>query len=258
MRSTFVLAALAVALVIASAAQGQDKTLTEGHPVRLGDAFPIATGEGAVLGAASVTIPRRGSALGLFPVEVQYGIFPRTQLTVGSTLSSHPHEADDPRAGDLDVNVRMNLGAETRFLPSMAGLLGVTFPTGVDSTAYVVIAKAYATKTIAQQVDVHLNVEEDLSDRADSDERQARYRLALGASAVIPTYAALMLVGDVFADQAKRIGTPTTVGLEMGLRYRLSPTIYWDAGVGTDVAGPADRRRFFFTTGLSVGFKVGR
>ena len=257
-RLAAVLACLTIALAAAEPVWAQDKTLSEGHPVRLGDAFPIGTGDGAVLASTGVIVPRRGHARGLLPLELQYGIFSRTQLSLGTALSSHPHETDDPRAGDLDVNVRVNFGPETTVLPSLAGLLGVTFPTGVDATAYEVVVKAYATKTVAQQVDLHLNVEEDISDRARAGDRQARYRLVLGASYVIPTHATLMLVGDVFTDQATRVGDPNTVGVEVGVRYRLSAAVYWDAGLGTDLAGPGDRSRFFFTTGLTVGFRLGR
>jgi hypothetical protein len=253
-------ASLAVALAVACALPvwAQDKTLSEGHPVRLGDAFPIASGEGALLVATGVSVPRRGHPRALFPVELQYGVFTRTQLSVGTALSSHPHEADDPRAGDLDVSVRVNFGRQTTLWPTLAALIGVTFPTGVDSTTYGVVLKGYATKTVNQEIFLHLNAEEDVSDRARAGDRQARYRLALGASYVVPTLASLMLVGDVFADQAARVRDPSTVGVEIGVRYRVSPAVYWDAGVGTALAGPGDRDRFFFTTGFTVGFDVGR
>ena len=83
--------------------------------------------------------------------------FERTQLSLGTTLSTHPHEADDPRAGDLDVSVRVNFGRQTALVPTLAALVGATFPTGVDSRAYGVVLKGYATKTILGMVDLHLN-----------------------------------------------------------------------------------------------------
>ena len=61
-------------------------------------------------------------------------------------------------------------------------------------------------------------------------------------------------MGDVFADQAARVRGPDTLGVEIGVRYRVSPAVYWDAGLGTALAGPGDRDRFVFTTGLTLGF----
>jgi hypothetical protein len=72
-------------------------------------------------------------------------------------------------------------------------------------------------------------------------------------------YVDVTVVGDVFADQAARLHEATTiVGVEVGVRYRLSATVYWDAGVGTEFAGPGDRNRFTFTTGVTIGFNLGR
>ncbi len=45
------------------------------------------------------------------------------------------------------------------------------------------------------------------------------------------------------------------VGLEAGFRYQATSRLIWDFGVGTDVAGPRDRAPFFFTTGISFGFR---
>jgi hypothetical protein len=245
---------VAITLAPLPSAHAEDRTLSEGHPVRLADAFPIATGEGALLAGAGVLVPRRGEARAIFPVELQYGIFTRTQLSIGTTLSSNPHEADDPRSGDLDLSVRVNFGRETPILPTFAALLGATLPTGTDSRAYGVTAKAYATKTIGRSLFLHLNAEEDVSDRVERGERRARYRLVSGASWTIPRLATLAVVGDVFTDQATRRGDPSTVGAEVGVRSRLTASIYWDAGAGTTFAGPGDRARFFFTTGVTIGF----
>jgi hypothetical protein len=58
----------------------------------------------------------------------------------------------------------------------------------------------------------------------------------------------------VFADQPVTRGESTIVGLEVGLRYQLTPSVIWDVGVGTEFAGPASRSPFFAMTGFSLGF----
>jgi hypothetical protein len=69
-----------------------------------------------------------------------------------------------------------------------------------------------------------------------------------------PQFTGVTLIGDVFAEQAIRRGDPTTVGTEVGVRYQLTPRLVWDAGVGTEFAGPANRSTFVLATGLSFGF----
>ena len=88
------------------------------------------------------------------------------------------------------------------------------------------------------------------------DERNGRYELVLGASYPLgaPSYTRSTVIADVFTEQAPHHGDPNVVGVELGFRYQLTRTIVWDAGVGTEFAGPSDRSLFSFTTGLSFGF----
>ena len=44
------------------------------------------------------------------------------------------------------------------------------------------------------------------------------------------------------------------MGIEVGFRYQLTPSIVWDVGIGTEFAGPRSRAPFFGTTGLSLEF----
>ena len=249
---------LAVALTLgAGAASAQDKTLSEGRPLlHLADAFPIATGEGAALGGAGVTRQRASPNRGFLPLEIQYGVFPHTQVSLGTQLSSHPHDADDPRAGDLHGSLRVNFGRESYFVPSFATQLTVTVPTGVDANATNVELKGYATKTVTHSLFGHFNASVDVTDHVARDERAARYHLAGGASYTVPEKAAVLLAADVFTDQARRIGDPNTVGGEAGIRIRVTPAVYWDAGIGSEFAGPRDRAVLFVTTGVTVNFSL--
>jgi Putative MetA-pathway of phenol degradation len=128
-------------------------------------------------------------------------------------------------------------------------------PTGVDAHGFGVEAKGIVTKSI-ERLSLHLNAGYEFLTASRDDERDGRYTLVVGASYPVgaPRFTRATLIGDVFAEQSARRGEPTTVGTEVGFRYQLTPRIVWDAGVGTECAGPTKRSTFSFTTGLSFGF----
>jgi Putative MetA-pathway of phenol degradation len=253
------IATIALLLVLATAASGyaiDHKNLDEGRPLRLEDAYPISHGEFAIEAGAGFTLQRRGADRGLFPVELLYGLLPNLQVGLGSTLSTDPHEIDDrPKSGDLRLSALYNFNQETLTLPAFATKLGLDAPTGVDAHGFGVEAKGIVTKSI-ERLSLHLNAGYEFITSSREDERDGRYKLAIGASYPIgaPRFTRATLVADVFAEQSLHRGDPTTVGTEVGLRYQLTPRVVWDGGVGTEFAGPAERSRFSFTTGLSFGF----
>ena len=244
-------------LMAAGPASGIDhKNLDEGRPLRLEDAYPIASGEIAIEAGGGFRLARRGPDQGFFPVELLYGSFPNFQLGVGTVLFTDPHEVDDrPKSGDLHLSALYNLNQETINVPAFGLKLGVDVPTGVDSRGVGVEIKGIVTKSI-ERLSLHLNAGYEFFTDTRDDERNGRYDLALGFSYPVgaPQFTRATLVGDVFAEQAVRHGETTVVGVELGLRYQLTPRIVWDVGVGTEFAGPADRSRFLFQTGFSFGF----
>jgi hypothetical protein len=174
----------------------------------------------------------------------------------GTTLLTDPHSVEEPgKSGDLTASALYNLNQETLWLPAFGAKLEVEVPTGVRSSGVDVELKAIVTKSI-ERLSVHLNAAGVFTGDPDDDERGARWELVLGASYPLgaPKYTRLTLVADVFAEQAHRAAESDTVGAEVGLRYQLTPRMVWDAGIGTEFAGPADRSRLSFTTGLSFGF----
>ena len=236
-------------------ASAQDKTLTEGRPLtRLGDAFPVGPGDSAFYAGVAATFQRASPNRVDLPIQIVYGPFPQTQLGLGTTLSSHPHDTDDPHAGDLTGSLRVNFGRETLLVPSFAVALSVTVPTGVDAKATVYELKGYASKTLGFSLYGHFNAAVDVSDRIERGDRRARYKLALGVNHPLPEFASLVIAADVFTDQSATIGQPNTTGVEIGARYRLTPALYWDAGVGSELIGPRDRAALFVTTGFTFGF----
>jgi outer membrane putative beta-barrel porin/alpha-amylase len=230
--------------------------LDEGRPVRVEDAYPIASGEVALEAGGGLTVQRGGGQRGVFPVELVYGALPNLQIGLGTLLSTDPHEIDDrPKSGDLRFSALYNFNQETLTLPALAIKLGVDAPTGIGARGVAVEVKAIVTRSV-ERLSMHLNAGVELLTAVGDDGRPARYTLALGASYPLgaPWFTRATLIGDVFAEQATRRGEATTVGTEVGLRYQLSPRLVWDVGLGTELAGPSHRSAFFTTTGLSFGF----
>jgi hypothetical protein len=252
---------IAIALLVVLGTSGgayaiDHKNLDEGRPLRLEDAYPIAHGEFAIEAGAGFTLQRRGADRGLFPVELVYGALPNLQVGVSSMLSTDPREIDDrPKSGDLRFSALYNFNQETIVWPAFAVKLGLDGPTGVHAHGFGVDAKGIITKSV-QRLSLHLNAGYEFLTSTRDDEHDGRYKLAIGASYPVgaPRFTRATMVGDVFAEQSSRHGDPTTVGTELGLRYQLTPRVVWDVGVGTEFAGPAERSKFSFTTGLSFGF----
>src|SRR5262245_16433595 len=232
------------------------KNLDEGRPLRLDDAYAISTGEVEIEAGTGVTVPRRGPARGVFPIEIVYGALPNLQVGIGTALTTDPTTVDEPgKSGDLELNALYNFNQETLTLPAFGVRLEVNLPTGVESRGVEVEVKGIVTKSVGR-LSVHLNGGYQFLTDADSSERDGRYKFALGASYPLgaPLYTRATLIADVFTEQAIHRGQDNVVGAEIGMRYQVTPRLVWDVGLGTEFAGPGDRSKFFFTTGLSFGF----
>jgi Putative MetA-pathway of phenol degradation len=230
--------------------------LDENHPLRLEDAYPIASGEVAVEAGGGLALHRGGPSRGRFPVEMLYGARPNLQLGIGSILSTDPREIDHrPKSGDLRLSALYNFNQETIGLPAFAVKVGLDAPTGVNASGYVVGLKGIVTKSI-ERVSVHLNAGCEFLAASRGDERDRRYEFSLGASYPIgaPRFTRATLIADVFGEQPARRHDATTVGTEAGLRYQLTARTVWDLGLGTEFAGPRDRSEFLVTTGVSFSF----
>lgn len=256
MRARFLLCVLLVVLFHRPANAIDHGNLDQGRPLRLDDAYAIADGELALEQGGGFTVPRRGSARGVFPIEGLYGAYPNLQLALGTSFSTQPHDLDDrPKSGDLHVSALYNFNQETISVPAFALKLGLDTPTGIDGHGYAVEVKGIVTKSLGR-LSLHLNAGYEFLTGTTRAERDGRYKLALGASYPLgaPRFTRLTVVGDFFAEQSARRGESTSVGVEMGVRYQLTPRMVWDVGVGTEFAGPSHRSDLFMTTGISFGF----
>jgi hypothetical protein len=248
---------LALFMAVAPAASAIDhKNLDEGRPLRLDDAYSIATGELAVEAGAGFALERRGPARGVLPVEALYGALPNLQLGLGTTLLTDPHEVhEQTKSGDLRVSGLYNFNQETLTLPAFGLKLELNLPTGVDSAGVDVEVKGIVTRSI-QRLSLHLNAGYTFLSGTTNDERDGRYEVTLGASYPVgaPQYTRTTLVGDLFTEQGDRRGGSNVFGAEVGFRHQLTQRLVVDAGIGSELAGPADRSSLFVTTGVSVGF----
>ena len=256
MRSVIACLLAAVGLAPGSALAIDHKNLDEGRPVRLDDAYAISTGEIALEAGAGFTLRRRGADRGFFPVELLYGAFPNVQVGVGTTLLTDPREIDEPaKSGDLRIGALYNLNQETLVMPAFGVKLEVELPTGVESRGVDVEVKGIVTKSF-ERLSVHVNAAYLFRTNSGRGERDGRYELVLGTSYPLgaPKFTRATLVADVFVEQGTHRGESNVVGTELGLRYQLTPSIVWDVGVGTELAGPSGRSPFFSTTGFSWAF----
>jgi len=248
---------VALLLLLPVSASAIDHTnLDEGRPVRVEDAYAIPTGEIAVETGAGVTLRHHGGNRGFFPIEFWYGALANFQIGIGTTLSTNPHEIEEPpKAGDVRIGALYNLNQETLSMPAFGMRVDVEVPTGVDAKGVDIAVKGIVTKSF-ERLTLHLNAGYEFVTASGRDERDGRYTLAIGGSYPLgaPLFTRATLVGDVFAEQSLRRRDSTTVGAELGGRYQLTPRMVWDVGVGTEFAGPGDRSTFSFTTGLSFGF----
>ncbi len=230
--------------------------LDEGRPLRLEDPYPIASGELAVEAGLGFTFQRRSQDRGVFPIQVLYGVYRNTQLGLGTTLSTDPHEIDEQtKSGDLELEALYNFNQETLTLPAVGVEVELNFPTGVDSSGTDVRVKGLLTKSF-NRLSLYVNAGYDFLDGAKRGERDSRYEFIVGASypAGAPQYTRMTVLGDVFTQQSVQHGDANIVGAEAGFRYQLTPRAVLDAGISSEFAGPAERSIFFFTTGISIGF----
>jgi hypothetical protein len=257
MRRQWMLVNLALLMAMAPAVYAIDhKNLDEGRPLRLDDAYAIASGELAVEVGAGFALERRGPDRGVFPLEVLYGAYPNLQLGLGTTLLTDPRDIDEQtKSGDLRVSGLYNFNQETLTLPAFGLKLELNLPTGVDSAGVDVEVKGIVTRSI-DRLSLHLNAGYAFLSGTTGEERDGRYEVTLGASYPVgaPQYTRTTLVGDLFTEQGDRRGGSNVFGAEVGFRHQLTQRVVVDAGIGSELAGPADRSSLFVTTGVSVGF----
>jgi hypothetical protein len=257
MRRTWNVWILTVVCLLAGPVWAVDhNNLDEGRPLRLEDAYPIASGELSAETGVRLSLNRQSPNRVAFPVELLYGAYRNLQVGIGSTLATEPRTIDEAeKSGDLRTLVLYNFNQETLRLPAFAAKLSLDFPTGIHSRGVDTELKGIMTRSFGP-TRAHLNVGYEFIGHAGDGERNGRYEIVLGGQypVVYPRFMNTTVLADVFTQQSVHARETNPTGVELGIRQQVAPLIVLDIGVGTEFVGPAERTPFFATVGVSVGF----
>jgi hypothetical protein len=179
-----------------------------------------------------------------------------TQIEVQGDLFTEPSSLVGPnKSGDLHVGVLYNFNTETLSLPAFAIRAEADLPTGVNSRGVDTQLTGILTRSFGR-LRVHLNAGYTFVASAQELERNGQYRVIAAVSYPIgyPHRFRETLIFDVYTRQSDLIGQRNNSGVEVGVRHQLSSRVVLDAGVGTELYGPADRATLTGTLGMSVGF----
>ncbi len=243
-------------LAFLSVHAGDHANLDPRRPLRIEDAYAIAHKEWSIEGGAGFRIERKGTDQGILDAEVLYGLFPNTQVGLGTSILTHASAVhDSERSGDIHFSALYNFNQETVSLPAFALRATVDFPTGVDSEGVDAEIKIIATKSV-EGIPLHLNVSYLFVGDPAAGERDGRYRVAAGASFPVggSTHTRTTLILDLYVEESVEKLEPDVFGMEIGARYQLAYRTVLDAGIGTQWIGPKDRSDLYITVGVSVSF----
>ena len=102
----------------------------------------------------------------------------------------------------------------------------------------------------------HVNIGYAFLGSPQQNERPGFYRMVAAVSYPLgyPMSFRDTIIANVFTRQSDLRGQRNPTGIGIGLRHQVSSRIVFDAGLGSELYGPADRSVFFSTAGLSIGF----
>lgn len=254
-------AACAVLLGIAAfpavtRAQTDYRNLDDGRPVRTEDAFVVDHHEFEVLTPFTYDAGVGGARRYTFQPELEYGIWPSTQLSVKVPIGIIDSSGNDAGVGGLQFSGIYNFNAEGPHLPAFSARADLFLPVGAlagDRT--LVSLKAIATRTFGL-ARLHLNGAWTFGTSATEGPRLETPPRWFASAAVDYTFfrSSILLVGDVSASQDYD-GAPVGVIAGAGARWQWTPTLVVDAGVARRLTGNAGPD-FEITAGISHAFAI--
>jgi hypothetical protein len=131
----------------------------------------------------------------------------------------------------------------------------VGFPTGVNAKGVNSAVTGVMTRSYGRWR-THLNIGYTFLGSPQGQERSGTYSVVAAVSYPLgyPMSFRDTIIANVFTRQSDLTGQRNLTGMGIGLRHQVSSRVVLDAGLGTELYGPADRSIFFSTVGLSVGF----
>ncbi|MDQ3519854.1 MAG: hypothetical protein M3466_15820 [Gemmatimonadota bacterium] len=240
-----------------------------GRPVQIEDAYPLER-RGIEIQLAPVRLERSRRGVyhwGIEP-ELSYGILPRTHIEIGAPFAFIDAGLGNRTAGlaGIDLSVFHNLNVETA-IPALAVVGSVLLPAGslAGDKAYGSV-KGIITRTVFSIARVHVNGQytfgEELPEVAGNGS-EGRPQVGgqalevsrwLGGVAIDRTFPlrALLVTGEVYAQQPLREREDVEWNSGVGLRYQIDPRFNVDGGIGRRLSG--DDRGWYVTFGTAVAF----
>lgn len=246
---------LCLLLTVPAVALDHDN-LDPNRPIAIEDAYVIPKGEIGLEGGVTFNDRKQGKSRFGFQPQIIYGAFDNMQLEIMSGLVTEPNTVQgDDKSGDLNIGALYNFNTETLQLPAFAARVEVGFPTGVNSKGVDTEVTGVMTRSFGRWR-THVNLGYTFVGSPQQNERAGAYRAVAAVSYPLgyPTSFRDTIIANVFTRQSDTKGQRNPLGIGIGLRHQVSSRIVFDAGLGTEFYGPADRSVFFSTIGLSVGF----
>jgi hypothetical protein len=230
--------------------------LDPNRPIAIEDAYVIPKGEIGLEGGMTFNDRKQGTSRFGFQPQIIYGAFYNTQIEIMSGLLTEPGSVrGDDKSGDVSMGALYNFNTETLQIPAFAARVEVGLPTGVNSRGVDTELTGVMTRSFGRWR-THLNVGYTFLGSPQNNERSGSYRLVAAVSYPLgyPMSFRDTLIVNLFTRQSDLKGQNNPSGVGMGLRHQVSSRVVFDAGLGTECYGPADRSVFFSTVGVSVGF----
>lgn len=250
------IAVLAIVMLPPVAVALDHDNLDPNRPIAIEDAYVIPKGEIGVEGGVTFNDRKEGKGRFGFQPQIIYGAFENMQLELMTGLVTEPTTVTgDDKSGDLSVGVLYNFNTETIDLPAFAVRAELAFPTGVNSRGVDTELTAVMTRSFGRWR-THVNAGYTFLGSPQGQERSGTYRVVAAVSYPLgyPTSFRDTIIANVFTRQSDLQGQRNPTGVGLGLRHQVSSRVVFDAGVGTEFSGPADRSVLFSTMGLSIGF----
>lgn len=230
--------------------------LDPNRPIAIEDAYVIPRGEIGLEGGMTFNDRKQGKSRFGFQPQIIYGALDNTQIEIMSGLLTEPGTVrGDDKSGDLSIGALYNFNTETLQIPAFAARVEVGLPTGVNSKGIDTEVTGVMTRSFGRWR-THLNIGYTFLGSPQQNERPGIYRLVAAVSYPLgyPMSLRDTIIANVFTRQSDVHGQRNPTGLGIGLRHQVSSRVVFDAGMGTEFYGPADRSVFFSTIGLSLGF----